>query len=102
MAVGREVAEGYVVDLACLRKYPRGELLERAKVHTRECALMPHCVESGYGLVDEHGRLTVLDSEATLRVYDALRGSDHDRGIRVRATRETQDGEMRTRDVELL
>lgn len=46
-----EITEGYVVDLACLRRYPRQEYTSRAAQHTTECALMGHCVESGYGLV---------------------------------------------------
>ena len=54
----REVLEGYVVDQACLRKYPQDELLERSRVHTTECALMGHCMESGYGLVNEEDRPT--------------------------------------------
>ena len=45
-----EIVEGYVVDLACLRRYPQKEYTARATEHTTECALMGHCVESGYGL----------------------------------------------------
>jgi hypothetical protein len=41
-----ETIEGFVVDIACLRKYPRSEWNERAHGHTRTCALMGHCVES--------------------------------------------------------
>ena len=92
----REALEGFVVDLMCLRKYPQDELLERAREHTKRCALMGHCVESGYGLVDEEGRLFLLEPAATPRVVDAIRGSERDYGLRLRATREMQDGEMNT------
>ena len=102
MAGDAETLEGYVVDLACLRKYPRSGLLERARVHTRECALMPHCVESGYGLVDDQDRVSVLDSEATTRIFDAIRESGQEQGIRLRVTRELEDGEMQTRSVEVI
>ena len=102
MAEKKETVEGYVVDLACIRKYPRDELLERARVHTTRCALMPHCVESGYGLVDHQGGLTALDPAATTRIYDALRGTTREQGVRIRAVRESEDGEMRTRGVEVI
>jgi hypothetical protein len=30
-----ETLEGYVIDIACVRKYPRAELAGRARAHTR-------------------------------------------------------------------
>jgi hypothetical protein len=42
-----ETLAGYVVDTACIGRYPRDELHERAREHTTRCALMRHCVESG-------------------------------------------------------
>ena len=91
-----ESLDGFVVDQACLRKYPQDQLLERARVHTSECALMGHCMESGYGLVDDQGRLLLLEPAATPRVVHAIERSDRDRGVRLRAVREMQGGEMRT------
>lgn len=94
-----EVLEGYVVDQACLRKYPQDELLERARVHTTECALMGHCIESGYGLVSAEGRPLLLEPAATTRVVERQRSTSHEKGVRLRATREMQDGHMKTVDV---
>ena len=51
-----EILEGDVVDIICLRKYPADEYAERARKHTRACALKGHCIESGYAL-DAKGRL---------------------------------------------
>ena len=98
----REEVEGYIVDLACLRKYPQDELLERARVHTRACAVMAHCVESGYGLVTDEGHAVPLDIGATPMVYDALRKSDKERGIRARASRRQAEEEMKTDSLVLL
>ena len=100
MSTDKETLEGYVVDLACIRKYPQGELLARARAHTRDCALMGHCVESGYGLVDETGRTAALDAAATPLVVEAVQRGDRDRGIRLRATRERRGEEMHTTRVE--
>ncbi len=95
-----EVLEGYVVDIACLRRYPRDELVERARKHTVECATMGHCLESGYGLVGADGGLVLLDTKATPLVFDALRRAARP-GVRVRVSREMDDGEMKTKDVQL-
>ena len=92
----REELEGYLVDQACLRKYPQDQLLARAREHTRECALMGHCVESGYGLVDDDGRPLLLEAASTPEVVLAVRDASRDHGIRLRVTREMEDGEMRT------
>lgn len=91
--------EGYVVDLACLRRYPPQEYLRRAREHTSDCALMGHCMESGYGLVGDGGRVVLLDTHATTLVVDRLRGGGSGRGIVLRADREDQDGEMVTTSV---
>ena len=94
-----ECLEGYVVDIMCLRKYPQDELFERAREHTVQCALMGHCMESGYALVDEAGRVHLLEPAATPAVAEALRRSSRGSGILLRAVRETDDGEMRTQSV---
>lgn len=101
MSQHTETFEGYVVDIACLRKYPRSEWNERARAHTRRCALMGHCVESGYGLVSE-GAVMLLDHDATPFVVDALKRSTRDAGVRLRVTRHLDDGEMRTRSADEL
>lgn len=71
-----ETLEGYVVDIACVRKFARNALAERAREHTRECALMGHCVESGYALVTAEGEVSILDSKATPLVVDAVNKGD--------------------------
>lgn len=91
-----EVIEGYLIDIACARKYPQDELLKRAKAHTRACALDGHCVESGYALVDEDGRLMVLDSEATPKVVTALLQERQDTNIKFRIERTSNDTKMKT------
>lgn len=89
-------ATGWLVDIACLRRYAGGELARRASVHTTACARMGHCVESGYGLVDPEGRLHLLDTHATPLVVDLLRTTENEQGIRIEAERHSQDGEMET------
>jgi hypothetical protein len=95
-----ETLDGYVVDLICLRKYPADEYAERAREHTRACALDGHCIESGFALVADDGRVALLDPAATPLVVDAVRGSEREAGIRLRARREEHDEAMRTVSVE--
>ncbi|WP_135366649.1 hypothetical protein [Halosimplex halophilum] len=99
MSTDTETVEGYVMDVGCIRKNARDELLENARVHTRDCALMGHCIESGYGIVTEDDRVTILDPEATPEVVNVVEASDRDEGIRLRVTREQHDDAMETTDV---
>lgn len=99
MVTDTESAEGYVIDVACVRKNPREELLDKARDHSKECALMGHCVESGYGLVSEDDHLTLLDPKATQKVVNVVEESDTQEGIRLRVTREERDGTMETQTV---
>ena len=91
-----ETLEGYVVDIACVRKFPRAELLMRARSHTLRCLRMGHCIESGYALVDDGGQLSLLDAAATPLLLDVTRGIRARKGIKLRAFREMNDGDMET------
>lgn len=95
-----ETVEGYVIDNGCVRKNSRADLLEAARTHTKECALMGHCVESGYSLVNEDDVATMLDAAATTEVVDTIEESDREEGIRLRVERKREDDEMRTASVE--
>ena len=94
-----ETLEGYVIDIACVRKYPWTELAGRARAHTRECVLMGHCIESGYALVSDDGQLILLDDHATRLVVDVVQRSEHDRGIRLRVDRSCREDKMHTSHV---
>ena len=96
----RETIEGFVVDIACLRKWPAQGRRERAERHSKKCALMGHCVESGYGLVDDDGRLALLDASATGELVRRIRDSERTGGIRLRVERdEDEDGEMVSNEI---
>ncbi|MFC4448051.1 hypothetical protein [Halorussus aquaticus] len=95
-----ETLEGYVIDNGCVRKNAREDLPERARTHSKECALMGHCIESGYSLVNEGEGMAMLDAGATREVVHVVEDSDREEGIRLRVEREREDGEMRTVSVE--
>lgn len=95
-----ETFEGYLVDIACLRKYPQSGLLVNARNHTLECALMGHCIESGYGVVGEDGVPRLLESHATSQVLDVLGATAAHQGIRLRVRRVLSGGQMHTERIE--
>ncbi len=95
-----ETVDGYVIDVGCIRKNARDNLLEKARTHSRECALMGHCLESGYGIVTNEDRLTVLDAEATPKIVNTVEESGTEEGIRLRVQREEQDESMETTSIE--
>lgn len=95
----RETWVGYVIDIACVRKSPSAELLDRASVHTTECALMGHCIESGFALVDYDGGIHLLEPAATTEVVEELRRTGVGEGLRLQVTRQLDGQEMRTVEV---
>ena len=92
----KEVLEGYVVDIICLRHMSPSQYTEQAKEHTTTCALMGHCVESGYGLVGDNNNLVVLDPKATPWVVALLKKTNKEKGVRLKVEREENDKEMET------
>ena len=92
----KEVLEGYVVDIICLRHMSPAQYTEQAKGHTTSCALMGHCVESGYGLVGDNNKLVVLDPKATPWVVALLKKTNNEKGVRLKVEREENDKEMET------
>ena len=95
MAERTERLAGYAVDMACIRRYRTGQLSARSRAHTKRCAMMGHCLESGYGLIDEAGLVQALDAAATTLVYQALQASPNEHGIWLVARRRDRDGEWK-------
>ena len=94
-----ETHEGYVVDVACLRTSPADELLDRASSHSTSCGLMGHCVESGYGLVDDDGRIHLLEPAATTAVVRHLLETPVEEGVRLLVRRRLDGEKTHTLDV---
>ncbi|ARS38139.1 hypothetical protein [Pontibacter actiniarum] len=92
----RENLEGYVVDIACLRTIPSAQIPDKARTHTTACALMGHCIESGYGLVDNNDKITLLDPKATKHVVETLMKTSKEKGARLHVVRERKGGGMET------
>ena len=57
-----EKVEGYLIDKACSDKVAK-EGVDAAKTHTKDCALMPNCKDSGYGVVAADGKFLKFDKD---------------------------------------
>ena len=85
------------MDIDCLRTISSAKIRESAKTHTTACTLMGHCIESsGYGLVDDNGKMTLLDPKATKHVVEALMKTTKEKGVRLRVALEEKDAGVET------
>ena len=62
MPLAAETAEGYLIDKFCSAKVA-SEGVEAAKTHTKDCAQMPKCKASGYGVVTAAGKFLKFDED---------------------------------------
>jgi hypothetical protein len=69
-----EMVEGILMDKMC-----SGMVAEKgfgaAKMHTKECALMPNCAASGYGVVTEDGEFLKFDASGDKKASEALKAT---------------------------
>ena len=66
---------GTVIDNACAGQHQR-DLSQFIKTHTKECALMPNCVKSGYSLYTADGRVTAFAVSSNPMVAEFLKKKD--------------------------
>ena len=62
MPLAAESVEGYLIDKMCSAKVA-AEGVDAAKAHTKDCALMPNCKSSGYGVVTPDGKFLKFDED---------------------------------------
>jgi hypothetical protein len=77
-----------MVDVASIGRQSEDELLARAREHSRPCAMVAHCVASGYGLVNDQGHSLLLESAATPAVVRGLQANAREHRVRLRVRRE--------------
>ena len=55
LPLSAETVKGYLIDKMCSAKVAK-EGVDATKAHTKDCALMPDCKSSGYGVVNADGK----------------------------------------------
>jgi hypothetical protein len=89
---------GYLTDVQC------GESLENLKMaqdHTKECALMPGCMKSGYGLYTD-GKLVKFDKAGSDKALSLLKGTKKEKDLKVKVTGEKKGDTFTLAAIEFL
>ena len=68
------ILKGDVIDNMCAGA-DKAALAESVKTHTKECALMPSCMESGYSIFAD-GKLYKFDKDSNVKVVEFLKKAD--------------------------
>ena len=81
LAAGAQV-NGVLMDKMCSMKAAK-EGQQAATMHTRECALMPPCQKSGYGVFTSDGRFLTFDEAGNTKALEALQASKQKDNLKV-------------------
>src|ERR1700680_526732 len=101
---------GILIDKQCSSKAePRivsGPRLEGgmivAEAHTRECALMPACQKSGYGVFTYDNKFLKFDEAASRKALTAIRASKKEDDLKVEVTGEIQGNTIKVASLKLI
>ncbi len=92
-AMGTHTMKGYLVDQMCGKNMPKAgaeKAMQKAKRHTRECALEDDCAASGYGLVSG-GKFYPFNDAGSKMAADYLKNTKKKSDIEVNVVG-TMDG----------
>jgi hypothetical protein len=73
-----------------------------AYVHTRQCALMPDCQKSGYGVFTYDNKFLSFDAAGNQKALAALKATKKEDDLRVEVTGEIQGDTIKVVSVKLL
>lgn len=79
-----ETVDGILMDNMCIGKF-KAKGYDGAKTHTKTCALMEPCKDSGYAIINEDGKVVKLDSKGNELAVKALEGTDKEKELTVSA-----------------
>jgi hypothetical protein len=115
LAAGASVAcaaqfQGILIDEMCSSKAEvrivSGPRLEGgmivAEAHTRECALMPACQKSGYGVFTYDNKFLKFDAAGSRKALAALRASKKEDDLKVEVTGEIQGDTIKVTSLKLV
>jgi len=115
IAAGAAVAsaaqvQGILIDQMCSSKAEvrivSGPRLEGgmivAEAHTRECALMPACQKSGYGIFTYENKFLKFDETGSRKALAAIKASKKEDDLKVEVTGEIQGDTMKVASLKLI
>jgi hypothetical protein len=108
-APGTSTIRGVIIDKQCsskaeVRVLPTG--IEGgmivAEAHTRECALMPACQKSGYGVFTYDNKFLAFDEAGNRKALEALKASKKEDDLKIEVTGEIQNDTIKVTSLKLL
>jgi hypothetical protein len=102
--------QGILIDEMCSSKAEvrivSGPRLEGgmivAEAHTRECALMPACQKSGYGVFTYGNKFLKFDEAGSRKALAAIRASKKEDDLKVEVTGEIQGNTIKVASLKLI
>ena len=102
--------QGILIDEMCSSKAEvrivSGPRLEGgmivAEAHTRECALMPACQKSGYGIFTYDNKFLKFDEAGSRKALAAIRASKKEDDLKVEVTGEIQGNTIKVASLKLV
>ena len=79
--------EGVLMDKMCSMKAVK-EGQKAAAMHTRQCAMMPDCEKSGYGIFTTDNKYLVFDATGNEQAAAALKSSKKKDNLKVKVSGE--------------
>jgi len=73
-----------------------------AEAHTRECALMPQCQKSGYGVYTDGNKFLKFDEAGNRKALAAIKASTRLDDLEVEVTGEVKDDTIRVTSLKIL
>ncbi len=73
--------KGVIIDNMCAGAH-KADITEFVKTHTKDCALMPQCVASGYSIVTD-GKVMKFDKASNAKIEEFLKKADSKLGVEV-------------------
>lgn len=95
-----ETVEGYLIDKMCSAKAVE-EGVEAAKMHTKDCALMPKCKASGYGVITAEGKFLKFDPDGDRMAVKVLGFTSRKDNIKVTVDGEVNDSTITVISIQL-
>lgn len=86
---------GYVVDQMCAKSMAKkGNVMQKAAKHTKECALEEACASSGFGLFYDDGKWVKFDEKGDKLALAMLEKSKKENDFMADVVGEVKDGKM--------
>lgn len=93
--------EGVLMDRMCSAKAASGGQKAAAE-HTAECAQMPGCQKSGYGVFTANDRFLTFDEAGNAKALEALKATKKKDNLKVQVTGDVQGDTIKVASVKLL